>query len=473
MANDKAALGSKAELLGEVFARFIKASPISVMARGVLENALSADGLDELFAAKAERQYVRELLFSALVNLMSLVVFRIRPSVHAAYQAIKDDVSVSVTAVYDKLDRFEPGLAAALTEHTHERLAPVVEAMGGQFEPPVPGYRLRILDGNHLAATERRLKVLRGSKAGPLPGHCLVVFDPALKLITNVIPCEDGHAQERSLTSAILDLVRPRDVWLDDRNFCTTRLIFGIADKDAYFITRQHAGLSWEPAGPLRKRGRVEGGTVSEQEVLVWEGDRAGRTLHVRRITINLKTPTRDGESEVHVLTTLPEEVAPANRIAALYRTRWNIETAFQELAATLSGEIDTLGYPKAALFAFCLALAAYNILSTVKAALRAKHGHERVRAEVSGYYIADEVRCTYRGMMIAIEEPHWESFQTMTPRQLGATLVALAGHVNLAAFRSHPRGPKKPVPKRTRFAKHTHVSTARLLADAASKRTP
>jgi hypothetical protein len=50
----------------------------------------------------------------------------------------------------------------------------------------------------------------------------------------------------------------------------------------------------------------------------VWEGDRAGRTLHVRRITINLKTPTRDGESDVHVLTTLPEEVAPANRIAAV-----------------------------------------------------------------------------------------------------------------------------------------------------------
>lgn len=151
--------------------------------------------------------------------------------------------------------------------------------------------------------------------------------------------------QERSPTPAILDLVQARDVWLADRNFCATRLLFGIADKDAYFITRQHAGPSWEPAGPLRKRGRIEGGTVSEQEVLVWEGDRAGRTLDVGRITIKLKTPTRDGESDVHVLTTLPEEVAPANRIAALYRTRWNIETAFQELAATLSGEIDTLGY--------------------------------------------------------------------------------------------------------------------------------
>ena len=145
----------------------------------------------------------------------------------------------------------------------------------------------------------------------------------------------------------------------------------------------------------------------------------------------------------------------------------------FQQLEAWLQSEINTLGYPKAALFAFCIALAAYNVLSTVKAALRAAHGHKRVQDEVSGYYIADEVRFTYRGMMIAIEEPHWELFQTMTPRQLGATLVTLASHVQLAAFRRHPRGPKKPVPKRTRFASHTHVSTARLLADAAAKKSP
>ena len=99
MGNDNATLGSETKLLGEVFARFIKASPISVMARGVLENALSAEASDELFAAKAERQYERELLFSTLVNLMLLVVFRIRPSVDAAYQAIKHDVAVPVSAL--------------------------------------------------------------------------------------------------------------------------------------------------------------------------------------------------------------------------------------------------------------------------------------------------------------------------------------------------------------------------------------
>ena len=36
----------------------------------------------------------------------------------------------------------------------------------------------------------------------------------------------------------------------------------------------------------------------------------------------------------------------------------------------TLQGEIKELGYPKAALFSFCVALLSYNVMSTVKAAL-------------------------------------------------------------------------------------------------------
>ena len=94
-----------------------------------------------------------------------------------------------------------------------------------------------------------------------------------------------------------------------------------------------------------------------------------------------------------------------------MYRKRWTIETAFAELEATLDGEIDTLGYPKAALFAFCVALVSYNILSVVKAALRSVHGAKVVTEEVSGYYLADEVAGTYRGMMIAIPEDEWVVF--------------------------------------------------------------
>ena len=61
--------------------------------------------------------------------------------------------------------------------------------------------------------------------------------------------------------------------------------------------------------------------------------------------------------------------------VAGLYRRRWTIETAFQEMEETLDGEINALGYPKAALFSFCMALVAYNVMAAVKAALRSAHG--------------------------------------------------------------------------------------------------
>ncbi|MCK7580878.1 MAG: transposase [Chromatiales bacterium] len=56
--------------------------------------------------------------------------------------------------------------------------------------------------------------------------------------------------------------------------------------------------------------------------------------------------------------------------VAELYRARWGIETAFQKLESHLNSEINTLGYPKAALFSFCLALVAFNLYAIVMAAL-------------------------------------------------------------------------------------------------------
>ncbi len=87
-------------LLGEIFERFVEQSPTTVMVRGVLEKVLAPEKLDELFERTAKVQYTRELLFSAVVNLMSLVVCGIRPSVNAAYKAQAQEIGVSRTALY-------------------------------------------------------------------------------------------------------------------------------------------------------------------------------------------------------------------------------------------------------------------------------------------------------------------------------------------------------------------------------------
>jgi Transposase DDE domain len=450
-------------ILSDVFERFAQDAPLSVMAQGVMENALTPQILDQLFEDVAAKQFTHKLLFSTIVDLMSVVVCRIRPSIHAAFQARAETVGASIDAVYDKLDGTEVAVSAALVDSTAARLAPVIDAMKGARPDWLPGYRTRILDGNHLPGTEHRLKELRTIRAGALPGHALVVLDPRLMLATGVIPCEDGHAQERSLLGQVLEIVAAKDLWIADRNFCTTDFLFGIAQRGGSFVIRQHAStLRWEFAGKRRARGRIETGQVFEQTIQAT--NEAGEILILRRVTVLLDQPTRGGETELHLLTNLPAKKAPAKVIAELYRRRWTIETAFQELEATLQGEVNTLGYPKAALFAFCVALVAYNVLSTVKAALRSVHGDEKVSEEVSGYYVADEVQMTHRGMMIAIPEDEWVVFHDLGAVELAEIVVSLARSVSLPKLRKHPRGPKKPKPKKQSGAKIKHVATAMIL---------
>ena len=50
-----------------------------------------------------------------------------------------------------------------------ERLAPVAAVVGGSAV--LPGWRLRVLDGNHLPASEKRLAPLRQHRGAALPGR--------------------------------------------------------------------------------------------------------------------------------------------------------------------------------------------------------------------------------------------------------------------------------------------------------------
>ena len=449
-------------MLGKIFQRFVDNSPISVMARGFLERAFNSNKVDELFERVAKRQYTRDLLFSVVFDLMSRVVCGSYRSVHAAYQASDQEIAVSVTSVYNKLNGVETKTSASLVRYSAQATEPIIERMGGTLPPLLPGYRVKILDGNCLDATEHRIHELRGTAAGALPGKSLVVFDPALKLVVDVFPWEDGHVQERTLLHQVLPTVEAGDCWIADRIFCTRRFLFTVAERDAYFIVRQHKNLPWERKGRMVRVGPVDGGMVDEQLVVVQDGQ--GHELRLRRIRIGLDEPTRDGEREVFLLTHLPQKVT-ARKVANLYRQRWTIETAFQELAEHLNSEINTLGYPKAALFGFSIALIAYNVMSVVKAALRSVHGAETIEREVSGYYVADEISATYRGMMIAIPEKQWHIFSRMTIQELARVLRMLASKVNLRKYQKHPRGPKKPPPPRRCDKNRYHVSTFKLIA--------
>ena len=134
-------------MLGEIFQRFVEKSPIAVMVRGVLERVLGAEALDAWYERTAQKQYTRTRLFSTLYEVMSAVVFAIKPSVHAAYQGREAEVGASVVSVYNKLKGIELQTSAELVRYSATTLAPIVEQMGGVRELWLGGIGSRLLTG--------------------------------------------------------------------------------------------------------------------------------------------------------------------------------------------------------------------------------------------------------------------------------------------------------------------------------------
>lgn len=446
-----------------------QAVPLAVMVRGTLEWLLDEATLEQLLQDHAPKQYTRELTLNTLVRLMIQVAAGIRSSVFAAYQADQalDAPTIGTTyqAVYGKLGRLQPAVSEAVVRYGARRCGQLLALQPRARREPRPGYRMRVLDGNVLAGTEHRLTPLRRWLNACLPGKSLVVYEPGLGLVTDVVLCEDAYTQERALLTQILPRAKAKDLFIADRNFCTTRFVFGLAAAKAAVIVRQHAStLPCRSIEGLKPAGNTPTGAVYEQRVRATDPD-SGEALTLRRIEVRLHEPTRDGEGTIAVLTNLPAAVA-ARAVAEDYLQRWTIETHFQFLTEALQCELPGLGRPRAALFGFAMALLAANALAVVRGALRSAHG-AAAAAEVSGYYLADEIAHDYRTLMKYVPAEYWQAWRGISAVALARLLCALAAQVKLRGLQRHCRGPKKPPKQKPVYdPKHKHYSTARLLKD-------
>ena len=466
-----------------VLERFERHAPAGVMARLALEHALPAGWVDEVFEAHRRRQYSRELLFSTVVELTTLVSLGLRPSLHAAARQMPD-LGVSLASLYDKVNRTEPAILRALVRGSAERLAPVLAAPGlaasglaasGLAAPDrpasLPGWRLRVLDGNHLAASEKRLAPLRGLRGAALPGHSLVVHDPDSGLVVDMLACEDAHASERCVVGPLLEGARPGELWIADRHFCTGAILGGWQQAGACFLVREHGchpRLAHQ--GEWRACGRIATGQVREQEIAT-----LGQPASWRRIELALDVPTEAGETTIRLWSNLPAEVAGA-RIAELYRTRWRIEAPFGRLEHVLHSEIASLGHPRAALLGFALAVLAYNVLVLLARCVEQAHAAQRKpdepALEVSHFHLAQQVRSTYQGLLIAVPPEHWPSGPPGDPASLAERLLALARRISPRQVATSKRklGPKIPKGYVDDKTARTHVATARVLAQARTR---
>jgi hypothetical protein len=333
---------------------------------------------------------------------------------------------------------------------------------------PVEGYAVRILDGNVLTGTEHRLTPLRTTWSAGLPGMSLAVYEPASGLIRDLILEEDAHCQERALVDRVD--VQPGQLWVMGRNFCVRALVFRIARREAFFLVRWHRStLPCVPAGRLRARGRCATGQIFEQPIDVSDGE--GGVHRLRRIVLKLDEPTRDGETEIVLVTNLPATVT-ALQCCAAYRGRWQIEGHYQALTDLLHCEVPGLGYPRAALFAFSMSAVAGNALAVLKGNLRVAHGVE-VAAEVSDFALVDEVAEVYPGMMLAVPPARWPALSRSRALTVSKLLNELAARVPVHRMFRCRRGPKKPRPRRSSGKRIHHVSNQKLLDQARGARAP
>ena len=441
---------------------FAEEAAPAVMTRIALDWMIEGTSIDPILDEISEGQYTREFLLGHFVQVMCDVACGFRSSPRAAFLKRKLDLVASISAFYRKLGRMEPGVSAAIVRETAGRARHLISAAGGLLCEPIPGYAARILDGNVLTGTDHRISELRETRSGALPGMSLAIYEPISGLVLDVILEENAHSQERALLDQVP--IEPGQLWIMDRNFCVRTFVFGILRTNAFFLVRWHSStMPFKPIKPERAVGRCETGEIFEQTIWVNDPECKGRRYRLRRIVLRLDKPTRDGETEIVLITNLPKAV-PAALCCNAYRGRWEIEGHFQKLTDLLHCEIPTLGYPRAALFGFAMSVLAGNALAVLKGSLRAVHGEEMAK-EVSNYALVNDVAEVYPGMMIAAPPSVWSFLNGCSAGQVAGLLSALAVKVPVDRMLRSPRGPKKP--RTTRKASGNrihHVATKKLL---------
>ena len=304
-------------LQASTYKRLVQAAPEAVMVRIVLEHSLEPSAVDEVFEEARDDQYTRTLLFSSIVEMMTLVVCRVRPSVSASYKFYREKFGVSQKSVYNKLNATDPTVSCALLRHSAERMTRVIEELGVPERPLVPGYKTRIVDGNQFAATEHRIKELRTIASGPLPGKALVVWNADLGVVSDVYCSEDSYTQERRIMVEVLANMQAGELWIADRNFCTAGILRQTRQCGAFFVIRRHAqNAPFRATGPERRVALSETGVVHETPVLI--DDDLGGSFEARLVRVELKSATRDGDRSIEVFTNLPASVT-AIQVAEAY----------------------------------------------------------------------------------------------------------------------------------------------------------
>jgi hypothetical protein len=260
-----------------------------------------------------------------------------------------------------------------------------------------------------------------------------------------------------ALLGEVVPTIAAGDLWFADRNFCVRAFLSALRERRASFIIRQHGTFNTKPLAPMNFVGRSPSGAVYEQDVEI--ADAAGKRSRLRRVSVKLTAPTRNGDTTLVVLTDLPREGADAVAAVELYRTRWRIELDLRNIKMTLGMEqlrCNTLAMARKELWVYVLA---YNPIRLLMA-----------RAAL----LADQIPCQLSFKHTVHIWIAWQQRAGSTDDAVvlhGLPILITQPRVGLRPGRLEPRARKQRAPSRSRYSPNRATSHARRSASLVTRK--
>jgi Transposase DDE domain len=354
---------------------------------------------DQLLASIWEhgrgRCYEDTLTFDALLRLMRDALIRHGGSAHQLFVELESDNKnpVDESNFYRKLSRTPADVSRGLLSGCTQRLALLMPQTRRSLPGCFDGFELIIADGKKIKNATKRLKPARGYQGALLGATALVAlnlrsgmaiaFSDSLDGMTNDVPlvCE--------LMPQLYELFPDRPIltiW--DRQFDDVRTFGRLSTRpqDAWIVRVAQMKTPFAAEESVKTVDSL-GRAVLDEVGLLGKEDKA---MRVRRIT--LFRDNAAGEENIVVQSNLLDRRRyPAADLLGLYRERWGIEQAFQQVTQTFSLEHLIGSSPKATLLQFSFCLLLYNLMQLIRAWV-ADNG-QVLASTVSLFYLFNDCR--------------------------------------------------------------------------------
>lgn len=381
--------------------------PLAESALRLLHYATEVEFLNGVFQRHRGRSYESTITFPLFVRLVAEALLGHRgPSAHQTFQHARADESLDATvqAMYGKLRRIPLDLSLALFAECAARVREVASsAVANPLPTSLAAFWTLGLDGKKLKYVAKTLKPLRGLKGNIFGGKLLVVQDVATQQAVAAQAVADGEAADNPLVPAVVERVRtlpdnrPR-LWVGDRAFCDFKNLGLLSADPDHFVVRYQSSCGFHLDQSVPARTGIDDEKRAYREEWGWLG-KAGNPLRVR---VRKITVTRSGGDPLAIVTSLMDaDLYPAIDLLKLYRSRWGIETMFQQVVQTFDLRHLIGATPQATVFQAMLCLLLYNITLVIRDDVAV--GAKREPKTVSLYLLFDDLSRELTGCLKVI----------------------------------------------------------------------